>query len=242
MHKQFLLLTAILLVFVVESPVMAEIKGKEVTVSPFVGAYIFDGSQSLDPSLAAGMRLGINLDKNWGLEGQFSYAWLKNAGKYGGLYNVSGDLLYHFIPEGRVVPYLMVGAGLSKTDYVIATKNNGLVEYGVGIKYFISNAVALRWDARQIYLLSRNNISASTDYWQNSEFTVGLSFQFGGTKSVSPALKEIVPAAAAVHPAEPEPKAAKEETVKVESVQEESLNFQAENVIAPAGKTTFGLK
>lgn len=230
MNKKNLLLLTLLLIFAVESPVLAEIKGGEITISPFVGAYVYDGSQQLTPSFAAGMRLGYNLNKNWGVEGQFTYARLRNDGNYGGVYNATGDLLYHFIPESRVVPYMLIGGGLSETDYVVARRRNGIIEYGAGMKYFVSDAVALRWDVRQKYLLNPNNTSASTGYWQNSQFTVGLSFQFGGVKPVSPPVKEVVPAAV-VQPAAPESK-----TVIEEPVQEEPSSWQAENTIASEGK------
>ena len=224
MNNQTLLL-ALMLFFVVETPAMAEIKGNEITVSPFVGAYVYDGSQQLSPSFSAGMRLGYNLDKNWGLEGQFTYARLRSDGNYGALYNVSGDLLYHLIPESKVVPYLLIGTGWGKTDYVVGSSSNAIVEYGAGIKYFMNDAVALRGDVRQIFSLNPSS-GTSTGYWQNSEFTVGLSFQFGGPKAVSPAVKEVVPAAVA-------PSAVSETK---EPVLEEPSIWQAENTIASAGK------
>lgn len=220
MHKQIFLLIALLLVFIEGTPVMAEIKGGEITVSPFVGAYVYDGSQHLDSSFSVGGRLGYNLDKNWGLEGQFTYARLRNDGSYGGLYNVSGDLLYHFIPECKVVPYVLLGGGWSKTNYGVGSSNNGIIEYGAGMKYFMSDAVALRLDARQIFTPDPKS-GASDGYWQNSQFTVGVSFQFGGVKPVSPAVKE----------AKPEPK-----IVTEEPVQEEPSSWQAENTIASPGK------
>jgi len=227
MHKQILLPIALLLVVLVGTSAMAEIKGGEITISPFVGAYVYDGSQLLEPSFSAGLRLGYNLNKNWGLEGQFAYARLRNDGNYGGVYNASGDLLYHFMPENRVVPYMLVGGGWSETDYVIKNSSNGIFEYGAGIKYFLNESVALRGDVRQIFSLDPNT-GTSTGYWQNSQFNVGLSFQFGLPKAVSPAV--VVPAAA-VQPAEQELK-----TVQEEPLQEGPSSWQAENTIASEGK------
>jgi outer membrane beta-barrel protein len=230
MNKRIMLLIVILMVFVVESPVMAEIKGGEITISPFYGAFIYDGSQQLEPSFSAGLRLGYNLSKNWGVEGQFTYAALRNDGVYGGLYNFSGDLLYHFIPERKVVPYLLMGGGLSKTDYVVGSSSNGIFEYGAGLKYFITDDVAFRWDVRQIYSLNPNS-GTSAGYWQNSAVNVGISYQFGGVEAVSPAVKEAAPTAVDVQQAEPVTK-----TVKEEPIQEELSSWQAENTIAPVGK------
>src|SRR5476649_2579909 len=109
MLRQIVLLIALVLVFPLAIPVMAGIKGGEVTVSPFAGTYVYDGSQLLEPSFAAGMRLGYNLNRNWGLEGQFMYANLRGDTKRGGEYNYSGDLLYHFFVESTLVPYMLIG-------------------------------------------------------------------------------------------------------------------------------------
>ncbi len=215
MPKQILFLLAFLMVFAVGSPAMAGITGGETTISPFYGAYVYDGAQGQSPSFATGMRLGYNLDKNWGVEGQFLYATPRHEGTYGGLYNISGDLLYHFIPEGTVVPYVLMGGGWSKTDYAVGNSSTGIFEYGAGIKYFVTDAVALRLDARQIF--SFGPTGTSTDVWQNSAFTAGLSFQFGRKKPV-PAVAE---------PAESEPEAA---------IPEGPSSWQAENTVASEGK------
>lgn len=212
-----------ILVLAVSLPATAGIQGGEVTVTPFAGVYVYDGSQLLSPSLALGMRLGYNLNENWGLEGQFTYARLRNDGVYGGVYNASADLLYHFMPEKKLVPYFLVGGGWSRTDSVTRISSNGIAEYGAGIKYFMSDNVALRGDVRQILSISPDT-GTSVGYWQNSQFTVGLSFQFGGGKAVSPAVA--VPAAVG-----PEPK-----TVKEEPSQEEQSSWQAENTIPSEGK------
>jgi len=224
MNKMISLLLAMILAVAVSLPAMAGIQGGEVTVTPFAGIYVYDGSQLISPSLALGMRLGYNLNENWGLEGQFTYARLRSEGVYGGVYNATADLLYHFMPEKKVVPYFLVGGGGSRTDYVTATSTNGIVEYGAGIKYYMNDAVALRGDVRQILSLAPNT-GTSVGYWQNSQFTVGLSFQFGGRKAVSPA---VAPPAAAV---KPEPKAVKEEPPP-----EEPSSWQAENTTPSEGK------
>jgi len=215
MSRPILLLFALLMVFVVASPVMAGIKGGEITISPFYGAYVYDGSQHQAPSFATGMRLGYNLGRNWGAEGQFTYATPRNEGHYGGLYNVSGDLLYHFIPESKVVPYMLIGGGWSRTDYAVGNSSTGIFEYGAGIKYFMTDTVALRVDVRQMYSFNPNT-GTSTDLWQNSAFTAGLSFQFGRKKRVSP------PIQAAAEPAA--------------AMQEGTSSWQAENTVATEGK------
>lgn len=217
MNKNNILLMAFLMIFIVASSAMAEIKGGEFTLSPFYGAYIYDGSQQLEPSFSTGIRLGYNLNENWGVETQFSYAALKTSEKYGRLFNYSGDLLYHFMPEKTVVPYFLAGGGWSKADYVTGKSSNGMFEYGAGIKYFVTEDVAFRFDARQIYSLSPTT-STGAGYWQNSAFNVGMSFQFGRPEAVSPAV--------VVQQSVPEP----------QTTQEGPTSWQAENTTASAGK------
>jgi len=230
MHKQILLLAAILLVFVVESPVMAEIQGREISVSTFLGGYTFDGKQHVQTNIAVGLGLGYNLTKHWGLEGNFTLVPVKYTinNRKGDLFNLRGDVLYHFMPERKLVPFVALGGGWSETPKPFNNNTNQdlTLDYGGGVKYFFNDWLALRGDARHIF-----SFHSKEPTWQNFEYTIGVTFQSRRPKSVSPAVKEVVPAAA-VQPAEPEPK-----TVKEEPVQVEPMILKAENTVAPEGKS-----
>jgi OOP family OmpA-OmpF porin len=192
MKKAFLPVIAIVTSLIVASPSFADVRGKEVTLSPFLGVRVFDGSQQMEPGFSAGLRLGYNLNKNWGVESQFSYSVPKaQDGSYANQYGLEGNLLYHLFPEEKLVPFIELGGGWGRSDnVVIGNSQGGTFDYGAGVKYFVvDHSVALRMDIRQIIALSPVNKS-TTDYWQNTLVTIGLCYQFGGAPVAVPLMEE----------------------------------------------------
>lgn len=210
----------LLTVLLVACPASAEIKGGEFSVSPFVGALVYDGSQRLSSSFAVGARLGYNITRNVGTEGQFTYARPHYKGVSGNIYNLRGDVLYHFFPDKKLVPFFAIGGGWMAADAGPNQSRHATFDYGVGLKYFISNSVALRGDFRQVMSVRPNS---RDDTWQNSEITVGLTFQFGGVNTVSPPVETVV-----------EPVPAKVEAAP--KVVEEPECWTADSSEAPSGK------
>lgn len=192
--KEKLLLLALLVASLTATPVIAQVQGGAFTASLFEGGYTFDGNQNLKTNFASGARLGYNLNGNWGIEGQFTYVPLKptlaTVRDMGDLYSLRGDLLYHFMPENRFVPFVVLGGGVSKMTKNIFSDGDedGTFDYGAGMKYFLNDRVALRGDVRHILSV---NISKShaEDNWSNYEYTAGLAFQFGGTPAAAPAVE-----------------------------------------------------
>lgn len=189
MKKAVFSLVALVTALILTSPAHADVRGRELTFSPFLGVKGFDGSQNLEPGFAAGMRLGYNLTSNWGVEGQFTYALAKAANSnYYSQYSAGGDLLYHLFPAGKLVPFIVLGGGWSRSENSIGNSHGGMLDYGVGVKYFVDHLAALRMDVRQIVAFSPINSSA-THYWQNTEVNVGLCYQFGGAPPVTPTVE-----------------------------------------------------
>jgi OOP family OmpA-OmpF porin len=91
------------------------------------------------------------------------------------LYRLDG--LYHFNATERFVPYVAAGVGGIYFDRSGGNDNDPLVNYGGGLKYFITEAIALRGDVRHV-------ISFDSTY-NNLLYTVGLSIFFGGTKEAA---------------------------------------------------------
>jgi OOP family OmpA-OmpF porin len=56
----------------------------------------------------------------------------------------------------------------------VPNKSNASVDYGAGLKFFFTDWLALRADVRQIYIFDNS--------MKDNEFTVGLSFYFGGSR------------------------------------------------------------
>ncbi|HEX9080113.1 MAG TPA: outer membrane beta-barrel protein [Desulfuromonadaceae bacterium] len=190
MKRALLAAFACISALVAASPSRADVRGQEVTLSPFIGAQVFDGSQQLEPGFAAGVRLGYNLNENWGVESQFSAALPKAQDRnIYGQYGIEGDLLYHFFPEGKLVPFVVVGGGWARSETLDGTSKGPTFAYGAGMKYFVDHSVAVRIDIRQIMAFSPIN-KGTTDYWQNGLFTFGVSYQFGGAPVSVPPVAE----------------------------------------------------
>lgn len=163
------------------------VKEGDLSISPVIGGYTFEGKQHLDTSLVYGVRAGYNFTNAFGAEALFDYALAKsNNGKgKADLYRYGGDLLYHFMPDNRLVPY--VAAGFSGINFYGAHMNRntrGALDYGVGLKYFINDNIALRGDVRHILY------SYSSTIYNNLEYTLGAYIPFGGVK---PAPKPVEP-------------------------------------------------
>jgi hypothetical protein len=191
MKKAFLLVIAIVTSLIVPPPSFADVRGEEVTLSPFLGVRVFDGSQKLEPGFSAGLRLGYNLNKNWGVESQFTYSVPKTQdSNYASQYGLEGNMLYHLFPEGKLVPFIALGGGWGRSNNVTGNSQGGTFDYGAGVKYFVvDHSVALRMDIRQI--IEFNTVKKSTsDYWQNTLVTVGLYYQFGGAPISVPPVEE----------------------------------------------------
>lgn len=152
------------------------------TLSGIVGGYTFDGKQHLETRPVVGIRGGYNFTKYFGVEALFDF--LSTESTPAGLgdakvYRYGGDLLLHLLPDNKLVPYLAAGYGGITVDRDNQqTFTRGVFNYGPGVKYFLTEDLALRGDFR--HLVFRDNGSFS-----NYEYTVGITYQFGGVKPVS---------------------------------------------------------
>jgi outer membrane beta-barrel protein len=151
-----------------------------------LGGYTFDGVENLETRPISGLRVGYDFTKHWGVEGVFEYMRSKysDANVIQAFPEVFGyrlEGLYHFMPQSRLVPYLAVGIGGRSIRFkdLPFDRNNVDVDYGVGLKYFLYDNLALRGDVRHVVLLNDN--------LNNLEYTLGISYYFGGPKPAPPA-------------------------------------------------------
>ena len=187
-----------LLLTTLATPGFAENRQGSFNLSPFVGGYVLDGDLPEEDRPIFGLRAGYNFTKNLGLEGMFGYSLTDTKERYGSretdLYRYGGDILFHFMPDSDFVPFIAVGGGgiNFSTDNTPRDSNHGagLVDAGVGFKYFVSPNVALRADAREVMLLD-----GSENF--NFEYSGGLTFQFGGVRKAVVATAAPVPVAVA---------------------------------------------
>jgi outer membrane beta-barrel protein len=178
-------LTGALLVTLVTPGFAENLKGA-VTVSPFVGGYLLDKHQDEESRPSFGVRGGYNFTRNLSAEAMFGYSLTEtrlsrgSAGsKETDLYRYGVDILYHFMPDNKIVPFIAIGGGGTNANTPntpsLKGRSSGLVDYGGGVKYFVAPDIALRADVRHA-ILFHNPIN------NNLEYGVGLTFQFGGTR------------------------------------------------------------
>lgn len=177
----------------------AEIRPGAVTLSPSVGGYVFEGNQCLEDEVAYGLALGYNFTEHWATELGFNYVETESMrnGCDEDVYLYHIDGLYHFMPSERLVPFIAAGAGAIVFDPENAGSDEDfMLNYGVGVKYFLFENVALRGDVRHVISFDQTQ--------SNLLYTAGLMFSFGGEKAVAEA-PPYVEKKAAVIPPEPKP-------------------------------------
>ncbi|MDT8444578.1 MAG: outer membrane beta-barrel domain-containing protein [Desulfuromonadales bacterium] len=208
-YRAALTVAAIVLLLPVSG--QAEIKAGSFEVSPFVGYSLFENDQNLDDAPVFGGRLGYNFTKHFGIEAVGEYISTEvddqsitgaREGQYRGptddvdltFYHL--DAVYHFMPDGRFNPFVVVGLGGAHYSPDISDADMGVINVGVGAKYWLKDNIALRVDVRDTMV---------TEFFQetyhNLGATVGVVFAFGGKEkpvAVQPAPQPVAAAPAPV--------------------------------------------
>jgi OOP family OmpA-OmpF porin len=172
----------------------AQVKAGSVNITPTVGMYKFEGDEDMDAGIALGLRLGYNFTKYIGLEayGHWVPTEINNTANDGEKVNVYGygvEGIINLLPDSAFVPFFALGVGgihysRYSQDTTDREDNKITGDYGLGVKYFLSDNWALRADVRHI-------IPIDTDFdkdtmHNNLLATVGLTFAFGGEKPAPP--------------------------------------------------------
>lgn len=148
------------------------------------GSLMFDKAEKLDDGPIIDLRIGYDLHRNLGLEGSFSFADTRSnrsASKpQAYAYAYRADLLYYLLPESPIVPYLAVGGGLMALNgsETWGNRNSLLLEYGLGLKYFLADNLALRCDGRNLLSFDNNRHS-------HLEATAGINYYFSKGKAAA---------------------------------------------------------
>ena len=119
---------------------------------------------------------GYRFDNPWELE--VSYSRLDEAETDSGDIDVEQirlDALYNFTRNGDWQPYLVFGIGEQDFDFDNADDiDETAANAGVGVKYFLSEKVAVRSDLRAIASLDESEVDTA--------LSIGLSYLFGSKK------------------------------------------------------------
>jgi hypothetical protein len=143
-----------------------------------IGGYTYYGSgQHLETAPMYSLRGGYSFTDNIGVEAGLDYSITNSTlvtDKKVAIFKYGVEGLYHFMPDGNLVPFLAVGLGgynLSGPSVLVSRKEMGFMDYGAGVKYFFNDRLALRADVRHIVA----NAGAF-------EYTLGVTIPFGGVK------------------------------------------------------------
>ena len=178
------------------------------SLTPTIGEYFFAGSEQRDATQSYGLKVGYeNIAKSMtdslGIEGTLNYLTTKSktdaSAVTGYLFRL--DAIHPFILRGKWMPFLAVGAGGIVIDSISHRDKSPLFNYGASLKYFLEDFLAVRMDARHLFVFDKVNTR------NNFEVGFGISYYFGKgkmNKPVSPpASPEAVPAPVATEVATP---------------------------------------
>jgi OOP family OmpA-OmpF porin len=154
-------------------------------LSPMVGGHVFEGNQdpygydvSLDHALTYGLGIGFQITEHLGTELILNMTPTQTdpGNTDVDVFPARWEFFVNLTPKSVFVPY--IAAGVGSITYSLKDMDNEsdfMVDYGVGFKYFMTDAVALRGDVR--HLISFNETHNSLLY------SLGLVFSFGGHKA-----------------------------------------------------------
>jgi len=189
--KRVIMGYVLILMLVIATAGQAEVKTGAVSVTPFIGGYLFQDEENLKNPLIYGLRFGSDFARHWGFEGAFYYGASESKSLAGkpdiDLYSYAVEGLYYFMPEKKLVPFLAAGLGGTSLRGP-GGSTRAMVDYGAGLKYFLTDSIALRTDVRHVIPLNDHN--------NNLLFTVGINFFFGGGKKTVASAQAAEPTAA----------------------------------------------
>ncbi|MEE9218998.1 MAG: porin family protein [Acidobacteriota bacterium] len=174
-------------------PAQAEVEGKSWDFSLHFGG-IFLSRDIGDDNLVVALRGGYSFSPWIEIEGSW-VAVSTNSVEADDLNSdmdvYSLDLLYHFLPDGHAVPYVLLGAGLIQVDLETgpdeSLRNTGFFwEGGGGVKIPLNESLAVRFDLRFQRFRTERDVPApapltstlSDDRFTNRMFTIGIGYHF----------------------------------------------------------------
>ncbi|UQZ89780.1 porin [Deltaproteobacteria bacterium Smac51] len=190
MKTKVLALFALIMMMVIPSMALAQVKADSVHLSIMPGGLFPDSDLNIDDGMQYSVGLGYNFTENWGVELMGSYApGLDIDEKFNrgdaDVSHMRANAVYHFGNNMAFVPYMTAGIGGFWAHYDNSVRNaveKSIKNYnafsanaGVGFKYFFNETVALRVEANNVHAFK----DGGTD---NLVVNGGLTFQFGGNE------------------------------------------------------------
>jgi outer membrane beta-barrel protein len=174
---------------------VAEPIGSHFELTPFAGYTIFDGklrypgsSNPLQDDLYMGGRLGYHFNSWLGLEGAAGFTAsqedppVASSPRDFDFSHYSGSLVLSPAQGRWGGPYVFVGGGynLLKPSTGAGKEETGGYEFGGGLKFWLTDELGLRFEARDVSFKPLNDEGGQTNY-HNVVLGAGLTFALGGT-------------------------------------------------------------
>lgn len=149
---------------------------------------------TLDDDLTYGFRYGYNFTESWGIELSLGFNPNSVTDLAGGdvdidVSTLDVDAVWHFNPQSRFVPYVTAGVGYATADLdrslqgtvngqpVSIEDDSGFtLNAGVGAKYYATDRLLLRLEARYRYL--DGLVDSFDDSLNTFETTLGVGWRF----------------------------------------------------------------
>jgi OOP family OmpA-OmpF porin len=145
-------------------------------LTPTVGGVIPEGNLDLDDALSYGLRLGVNVDDYFfdQIEAGIEHApevGVENTNLDVDVTRFFVNIVKEYEVASKTSIYGLVGVGYERFSRELAdNENDGFGNYGVGVKYALTEALNLKVEARHAVTFDGDN---------NFLYTLGLSFPFG---------------------------------------------------------------
>ena len=188
--KKLVILIVFVFVTAAFTAAQAEVRAGAVSYGMSAGGYFFEGNQDYQDTVTLGLRAGYNFTENFGSE--IFVNWVPSKfkdyrdGETNKVYVAGIEGLYHFLPRNRFVPYLALGIGAihyTSNDNTLKP-SKFIVDYGVGIKYFLTDDLSLRTDIRHVLPLGDSLEYGNNPHYVHNDLmaTIGISYDFEGVK------------------------------------------------------------
>jgi len=163
---------------------------KTLTFGFMAGEQWYDSNRRESHSSVFAIHGGYNFNTNWAVEGLFQWATpeaVQNGvklGRHSPEWKVSGNVVYNFPMSDVMVPYLTAGAGWRNADNAANPtptrfdSSDFMTNVGGGLKYFVTDNLALRVDARYYMDMEDDNGYNGNDF----AVLAGIHITFGAPK------------------------------------------------------------
>ncbi len=159
------------------------------TLTPTFGKHFFHDERRLEDRLFYGLKLGYEISGRGFADSlvlELSASRLETRSEEDrsavAVHMLRLDALYPIFPRGKTIPFLTAGGGMILYDGDRFSDETLLVGYGLGLRYYLTNYLALRAEGRQFLLFESGAGNNVTQH----ELSAGLTYLFGQERVKKP--------------------------------------------------------